>query len=243
MPNGRDGNVCSITGSADRVTFHLLDAIPMFRNPLVVGAIVLAILAGIVLFGRGHDGSAAGSADAGIAAALDRIASKQDALAQRLDRIESLRPETGSRQQQRLAIPGASAGVKDPRGPLGPGGSLANQEANAAAQQQMMADRLVSDPMSPAWAASNEKVVADFLQPRNLARSQLPAPRSFQSKCHSHLCRISMVFADEAQANQTQAMLLMEIAQSLPAARTFTINKPDGSVELVMFAGDPAHVQ
>lgn len=213
----------------------------MLRQPLFVGLAILAVVVGIVLYQRGHAGPPPGS-EAGIAAALERIASNQDALAQRLDRIESVGPQSGHMPQQRLGSPGA-AGPNGQHGPSSPAGSTANQQASTAAQQLTMENRLVSDPMSPEWAASNEKVVANFMLPKNLAQAQLPAPRSFQSKCHSHLCRISMVFADEAQANQTQAMLLMEIAQSLPAARTFTVDKPDGSVELVMFAGDPAHVQ
>ena len=52
-----------------------------------------------------------------------------------------------------------------------------------------------------------------------------------------------MDFANPDQASQTQAMLLMEIAPSLPNAATFLLPRPDGTVQMLIFAGDPQSIR
>jgi hypothetical protein len=218
----------------------------MNRNFLLVGLMTLAAVAvlAVFAFGRAKAPRMGSDANADLAAAIERINDKQDQLAQRLDRLESLYGMSGAgyRGTRPVAsgIPGASNGSSPNNGsPISPG----NEQAMAAKQRLDMEDRLISDPLAPQWAAGNEKVIGNFLSADNLAKQQLPVPKAFQAQCHSHLCRISMKFADDAQASQTQAMLLMEIAPGLPNAQTFLLPQPDGSVEMLIFAGDPAHIR
>jgi hypothetical protein len=52
-----------------------------------------------------------------------------------------------------------------------------------------------------------------------------------------------MTFPDPAQASRTQEMLLLAIAPSLPSAQTYLLPRADGSVEMVIFAGDAERVR
>jgi hypothetical protein len=211
----------------------------------VVVSLGLLGLAGLaawaVLHASNHSAPAAGG-DAAVVAALERIERKQDELAQRVARIEAHR-EPGTVAPGR-GVPGLPAAMAAPRAADGMQHlDPAHEAMRTTEQRRLLEDRLVRDPLSPAWSAAHEKAIAAFLAPASLARQQLPAPRSVDTRCQSHLCRVAMRFADEAQAGQTQVMLLMEIAPDLPHAQSFLDPQPDGSVELVIFAGDPAHLQ
>jgi hypothetical protein len=219
----------------------------MARNSVQHALAGLVVFASFLIFGFGR-GTVAGPAannDQQLATAIDRIEDNQAKLAERLDRLESRYAPSGSPSlPARAFVPDGSPSTA--AAPGGSGGmklSPAEQEALAAKQRHDMEDRLISDPVAPQWAAANEKTIGDFLSRDNLSKQQLPAPSAYRVECRSHLSRISMTFADDAQASQTQAMLLMGIGQSLPSAQTFLVPQSDGSVEMLVFAGDPAHVR
>jgi len=204
----------------------------MTRQTLVfLGAGVLAGLA--LLFSlKGGTASSLGNSDIrDLRASVDRIADAQSALSQRLDRIE-YRTGTGG-----ASLPPAAAYL-----PATTRGTDKNEHGTPAALQasavHALEDQMVRDPLSPEWASANEKSISDFLVPSNLAREQLPVPKNVQTQCHSHLCRISMSFPDPQQASRTESMLLLQIAPNLPNAQTVMVPQPDGSVQMLVFAGD-----
>jgi hypothetical protein len=212
----------------------------MNRNtiPVVLVIVVFVCVALVFATGRGKSRHGNHASDRDLVAAIDRVAAAQTEMSQRLERLEyrvgvsgnaGARPMIGN-----FAGPAAVIGVDQNGGNLTP----AQRAALLANSAHELDDQLVRDPLSAQWASANEKVIGNFLDKDNLARQQLPAPRDAKSECHSHLCRISMVFADEAQATQTQAMLLVEIAAALPNAQTLLLPRPDGSVEMVVYAGD-----
>jgi hypothetical protein len=212
----------------------------MNRNTLlaVVGGIALVFSVLLFAVGRGNGPRPEPGDNRELLAAIDRIAASQTELSQRMDRLEyrlgtsggaSARPAIGS-----AGTPGAAAGSNG----NGPNLTAADRDAMLASSLHTLEDQLVRDPLSPQWASANEKVIGDFLSKGNLSRQQLPAPKNFKAECHSHLCEISMAYGDEAQADQTESMLLMEIAPGLPNAQTLLLPQPDGSVQMVVFAGD-----
>jgi hypothetical protein len=202
-------------------------------------AIIVAVCVAVVFAAsRGRSARANRATDRELVAAIDRVAAAQAEMSERLERLEyrvgasgntGLRPTIGN-----FAGPATVAGTDQNGRNLTP----ADRAAQLANSVHALDDQLVRDPLSGQWASANEKVIGDFLSRDNLARQQLPIPRDAKSECHSHLCKISMVFADEAQATQTQSMLLVEIAAALPQAQTLLLPRPDGSVEMVIYAGD-----
>jgi len=208
----------------------------MTRHALIlVGAGALAALALFYSLKGGHAAKLGNNDIDDLKASIERIADAQTALSQRLDRIE-YRAGTGT-----AALPPAipfNAGLARPADGNESKLSAAQRAALQANSVHALEDLMVRDPLSPQWASANEKTIGDFLDPGNLARQQLPVPKDAQTECHSHLCRISMTFPDPQQASRTESMLLLQIAPNMPNAQTVMVPQPDGSVQMLVFAGD-----
>ena len=175
-----------------------------------------------------------------LVAALDGINEKLDRLSDRIDRLEAKQGRTvgtrpGTAANPRPATNSPDAGIAAP--------SPEALAARAAEQLRDMEARLVSDPLSPAWASRNEIAIGKLLSADSLKQKGLPIPEASATRCQSHLCRIAMTFPDPEQASRTQEMLLLGIASSLPSAQTYLLPRADGSVEMVIFAGDAESVR
>jgi hypothetical protein len=178
---------------------------------------------------------------------------RDDATAAALARIE----QAQARQEERLArlegrvAPGRAAPPRP--GELPGDGRAANRVAGNGAmpdpaqalviqqsQVRVLEDRLVSEAPDPAWATRQERAVDAFLAPASLRSEGLPAPSARDTRCQARMCRIRLRYPDEATAVAVQASLLMAIAPGLPDAQSFLLPQPDGSVELLVFAGSDA---
>jgi hypothetical protein len=209
------------------------------RHLVPVALAAWIVLAGAALYLAGRASAPAarkGNDVATLRAALDRVNDNLAQMDARLDRLEAARrpapdPASGPARAGAAAPAATNMSMHTPA-------SVADSEARAAQRLQAMQERLVEDPLSPQWARANEKVIDGFLAADNLRQRQLPIPDFERATCHSHLCRINLGFADDALASQTQEMLLQAIAPSLPHAWTFRLPRPDGTLELVVFAGD-----
>jgi len=210
--------------------------------PFALAAWILLAGAALYLAGRASAPDAGSRNDvAALRAALDRVNENLARVDARLDRLEAVR-RPASDPTSRSIRAGAAAPAATNTSMLAPA-PVADSEARAAQQLRDMQERLVEDPLSPPWASANEKLIDGFLAAGNLRQRQLPIPDFERATCHSHLCRIDLGFADDALASQTQEMLLQAIAPSLPHARTFRLPRPDGRLELVVFAGDGVGVR
>jgi hypothetical protein len=184
--------------------------------------------------------AAASPPSAELVAALDGINGKLDRLSDRMDRLEAeqgrpvgLRPGNAANPRPATNSPNADVATPSPEA----------LEARASELLRNMEARLVSDPLSPAWASRNEIAIEKLLSADSLKQKRLPIPEASATRCQSHLCRIAMTFPDPAQASRTQEMLLLAIAPSLPSAQTYLLPRADGSVEMVIFAGDAESVR
>ena len=190
-----------------------------------LACLALLVVAALAWHGFAHERDAAAADRARLATALERIDARLAAQATRLDQLEARPPAPSAAS----AITTTSAA------------RLATTRAPAMTPEQarrQLEDRFIAEPLSPPWAARNETAVGTFLGARNLAALQLVAPRKYAVDCRSRTCRIELVFDDRDAGVPTQERLLMAIADSMPAAQTFTLPRPDGSTALVVFAGD-----
>jgi hypothetical protein len=206
---------------------------------IALGLAALALAAWIALRPRP---APAGDDAAAIRTALERIERNQAQQAERLARLER-HVAPGSAVVPLARGDGTGAVATRPGtaahgngAPLDPVQAMAKQQAKLRA----LDDRLVSEPLAASWAGEQEKRVDAFLSPANLAREGLPAPGTHEARCQSHLCRIRLGYADEATALAAQAALVQSLAQTLPNARSFVVARPDGGVDLVVYAGSDA---
>jgi hypothetical protein len=212
----------------------------MSRNSFltVLGGIALLFALLLFVIGRGNAPHSESGDNHDLIAAIDRIAANQTELSQRMDRLEYRLGASGDAPGRPLMGDRTHPTVTASTDQNGQNLTPADRDALLASSLHTLEDQLVRDPLSPQWASANEKVIGDFLSKTNLSRQQLPVPKDFKAECHSHLCKISMSYSDPGQADQTESMLLTEIAPSLPNAQTLVLPQPDGSVQMVVFAGD-----
>jgi hypothetical protein len=215
----------------------------MGPRPWLFGLVGLVLVAGSAWWVANRlpaRSAAAAPPSAELVAALDGINERLDRLSDRIDRLEAEQGRTvgsqpGNAANPRPATSSPNAGVSTP--------SPEALEARAAEQLRDMEARLVGDPLSPAWSSQNELAIGRLLSADSLKQKQLPIPEASATRCQSHLCRIAMTFPDPEQASRTQEMLLLAIASSLPSAQTYLLPRADGSVEMVIFAGDAESVR
>jgi hypothetical protein len=203
-------------------------------------ALAVATLALVAFLGLRPDAATVPATDAdALAAAMARIEQAQARQDARLARLES-RIAPGAAAPARVGARGpAVAGNGNARG----NGTMPDPaQALAVQQSQLRAleNRLVSEPLAAGWAQAQERNVAAFFAPARLAQEGLPAPRAREARCQSRLCRIRVRYDDGATALVAQAALLRAIAPTLPHAQTFVVEQPDGSVELLLYAGSDA---
>jgi hypothetical protein len=207
------------------------------RPALLVGGVALA--AGLALGWLARRPAPAPEAvDAtAIQASLERLELAQARQDERLARLEArAAPSTALPAAARTSLSGKAGAAR--RSNARP----ARAVAEVPEQLRQYEAKLVADPLSPAWAVANERLVTRFLSPASLARENLAPPRDSEVRCQSRLCRVRLSFPDEASASRMQASLLMALAPGLPHAQSFLLPQPDGSVELVVFAAGDAQM-
>jgi len=212
----------------------------MNRSTFLAVIAGIALVFSILLFAvrNGESSRSAGNDNRELLSAIDRVAATQAELSQRMDRLEyRLGTSGGAPGRAGMGVPNYPA-VLAGKDPNGRNLSPADRDAMLASSLHVLDDQLVRDPISPQWASANEQAIGNFLSRENLSRQQLPVPKNSKTECHSHLCKISMTYADEAQASQTESMMLAEIGAKLPQAQTLVLPQPDGSVQMIVFAGD-----
>lgn len=114
-----------------------------------------------------------------------------------------------------------------------------NPEQMQARQDQEMRKvdaAFAAEPISRKWSARNEKMIESAFSTDSLAAKGAPKPRLYDAQCRSKTCRIEMVYATEAAADEGQLFLLSDIGGALGESRPFERTLPDGSVQLIMYS-------
>lgn len=89
-----------------------------------------------------------------------------------------------------------------------------------------------AEPLDAAWATRGEAAIAAFFAPDALAADGLAAPAALKRACHSASCRISMRFANAADAEMATQALAMRLGDTLPYGAVMPRELPDGSIEV-----------
>ncbi|HEY0660452.1 MAG TPA: hypothetical protein VGD21_03890 [Lysobacter sp.] len=113
---------------------------------------------------------------------------------------------------------------------------LAPGAAPATDPQRKLAEQLLGEAVSPAWASFNERQVRVALAESQLAVAGLEPPLRQRVQCRSTLCRIELSLLEGEAAQQTPLHLLQAIAANLDDAQVFEQPRGDGTVEVVIYA-------
>lgn len=210
----------------------------MTRHTLTIALLTIA-LGGAIAWGFAGRAKEAATTDASPATDLASIEQRQAALDARMDRMETMISGIANAAGIALSKPEA-ANTQHAHGPEGPQ-SQATTDARMEQAKRQAEAAFAAEPVSQAWASRQSKVIAHAFSAERLAQLNSPAPRVQEAQCRSRSCRISAVYANQAQAEEAQLFLLSDIAGTLGRTRPFQRTLPDGSVELTMyaFATDP----
>lgn len=114
--------------------------------------------------------------------------------------------------------------------------SAKDETARIAEGLEKLERKFQAEPVSPAWAAQQERMIANAFTPAALKEGGAPAPIEHQASCRSKTCRISVTYKTDMDAQVAQVVLLGSIAPSLARTTMGQIPAADGSVQLVLYA-------
>jgi hypothetical protein len=149
------------------------------------------------------------------------------------DTLHKLAQEPGSRLPTM-----APAAIDSPVGPA-QGGNTGEMEESKEAML-MFNRRFRAETLDPEWAAEHERVIASAVVGSKHDGFDVPPPAEIDVQCRSSTCSIRMTYADETDAANMQARLLLGMPAELSKAVTFAVPNPNGNTELQIFAGNQA---
>jgi hypothetical protein len=197
------------------------------RTLQAVGAATLAI----VLMGAGIwlSGPAIGMNEAGPARVSAGNANATD-MEQRISRLEA---EIGALREL------ASHDIRDVR--TSPAMQHARDESGSAAQRQekfkaALSSNFAAQPLDSAWALRTRIELEEQLVNTAVEQPDFPAPETTRMQCRSTTCRIEARYEDEDSALYGVQLLQSAFSSRLPNAHQYSVNNPDGSVTIVMYA-------
>ena len=159
-------------------------------------------------------------------------------------------PELERRLQalERRSIPAAQAG-HDSRPGAGPVAAhpapSANRRTSVEGQSEQaqtdavmrdLGNRFRAEQVSAVWAKNTEIAVLEAITSDEAKAAGVALPTDVNVQCKSTLCNITAIYRDDGAAAEAATILAMDISGALPQTQRRTIYRPDGSVELQVYA-------
>lgn len=98
-----------------------------------------------------------------------------------------------------------------------------------------MDETFFQEQVSPAWAATVSHRIDTALHADNLKALGANAPDSYKAECRSSSCKLSLVFSDAFDADNTILALTTEIAATFPEAVIVPAHASDGSAQYFVY--------
>ena len=93
-----------------------------------------------------------------------------------------------------------------------------------------------AEPVNTAWALSTRIELEELLVNTAVDQPDFPVPETTRMQCRSSTCRIEARCEDEDSALYGVQLLQTAFSARLPSAHQYSVNNPDGSVTVVMYA-------
>lgn len=163
----------------------------------------------------------------------------------RADPSEGLEHQAAAQHQARMQPP-VGASIPSPASasrtitPIRPADLEAHRQEKAIQQQKamvMLDDRLRQQSIDYKWAKEQEAAIMSAIVGMPNDGFDVIEPDNVQTDCRTDLCRVRMDFSDEMMAAQMQIKFTMGLRGPIATARTFFVNRPDGGMDLVIYAG------
>ena len=110
------------------------------------------------------------------------------------------------------------------------------QETQALATMERYQRAFAAEPIAAAWANATELAVVEALRSPEAVAMGVQLPRDIDVQCRTSLCRVQAAYDDDASAEDAATLLAMDIGGTLPRLQRSFAYRPDGSVEVTLFA-------
>lgn len=122
------------------------------------------------------------------------------------------------------------------------GHSIAGEREESRRMMLELDRRFHAERVDFQWASTHERAIGNAIAGHEHDGFDVPPPQAIDVECRSSLCSIRMAYADETDAANMQAKLMLGMPAELSKAITFAVPNPNGNTELQIFAGDQASV-
>lgn len=111
-----------------------------------------------------------------------------------------------------------------------------SEQAQTDAVMRDLGNKFRAERVSTVWAKSTEISVLEAITSEEARAAGVALPTDMNVQCKSTLCNITAIYQDDGAAAEAATILAMDISGALPQTQRRTIYKPDGSVELQVYA-------
>jgi hypothetical protein len=165
--------------------------------------------------------------------ALDDLHGQMQAMQDEIRDLRAGRPPSGAAHDSPLI---AGSGRSRAQNTLAPQEVARKIQANVGTMDK----RFDTLPEDPAWSIKAQRSVTQVIS------SDIPAvdgvkPENYDLACKKGMCRIAARFATLDASEQWSDLLIAGIASELPRTRVLTVQNPDGSVGLMVYAVTPGN--
>lgn len=115
---------------------------------------------------------------------------------------------------------------------------LSTQQIQARGQQlkASLDSQLQSQPVDPKWSMESTRIIERSLTPEGLKDVGAAPPAGMDVDCRASMCRIHLVYEDNASATDAGIALNLAIADRMPYTQVVTQQRPDGGVDHFIYA-------
>lgn len=100
---------------------------------------------------------------------------------------------------------------------------------------QSLENKMVSQPVSPQWAARNEKAIMQYVA-SGMAQDFPGGISNADAECRTDICRIKLVVANDVDVALALHGLFSHVNDALPSSELYEFPRPDGTVDVVVYA-------
>lgn len=190
---------------------------------------VIATFSAIALLGAGTWVFGPGVATAGSERPTGERANGAE-LEQRISRLEDEIRALRNAPPRNVQGTRSGSGVQDARAESGD--DVERQEKF----KSTLSSGFAAQPVDSAWALKTRIELEEQLVNTAVEQPDFPAPETTRMQCRSTTCRIEARYEDEDSALYGVQLLQSAFSSKLPSAHQYSVNNPDGSVTIVMYA-------
>lgn len=135
------------------------------------------------------------------------------------------------------ARPQGNLAPRPPHSPSAPKPETRSREQVQRDEMARLDQAFRQQAVNREWASRQEEVILDAIVGHPNDGFGEIEPDRVEIDCRSSMCRMRLDFSDEVEAGHMQQKLGLGLRGDVSAARTFYLPRPDGGLDMILYAG------